>query len=744
MRVEIVSSLACGSQHSCCPLLPRDHRIHGADSTRHSARYRRYSSVKRWISRASITSASRNIPPKWSLNLRNSGTVSDVLQVYKSVPDAIRMRGGHLDIDLLQSSLYKVAKFISCRCPLSAEETACILDIVCHLAHELSESGVTAHVASARCISLTMWSCVKLSEMGGGDMSAACSDLMASCLWRLTSNQCGKVAQLSTEGVGMVYWSLARSKSLSQDESLVSAVAKAAKMRCICLLDSMDIRTIAIVSWSIAKLDCVDRAFHDNGKTTEIFFRLMVDRVRKSFSECNALDLANISWSISRCYPGKYSKFFFALEAYLMESPDLLATFEAQNLSNISWAFAESGNGGERLFDSFASIAVSRQNQLKGEEIASLLWAFASRGHLPPQALLRAIHRRCVYSNGNQVKGTSLFNQMSTQTKANLVWAYARLKVFDAGIFEIVGTSAINDSDSFKQFELVNILWSFASVGLSMYDDGFHGSSGFSKTNPQYNAIDAQRMGILSSRLADKLSKKLFAEFKSPDFGSTYLDFTHQNLSLIVWSLSLLRYYFPIEFEELLTYVLEKINWADNSAHINNIDRSQIYQVYMLHALRFGMGRSTPAGTECSSILYPIGSIDACKSTYTELSRSHLLFQSSFHSDVARILNRLGVSTEMEYVTEEGLVIDLAIPERKIAIEVNGPSHFVTCLDLKGTLPELFSQRRTLDGSSRLKHILLRGLGWHVYSISHFEWELLKGSQERTQYLHSLLNVGSS
>jgi len=33
----------------------------------------------------------------------------------------------------------------------------------------------------------------------------------------------------------------------------------------------------------------------------------------------------------------------------------------------------------------------------------------------------------------------------------------------------------------------------------------------------------------------------------------------------------------------------------------------------------------------------------------------------------------------------------------------------------------------------------LSGLGWNVISISHFEWELLKGNHERSLFVQSLL-----
>jgi hypothetical protein len=41
-------------------------------------------------------------------------------------------------------------------------------------------------------------------------------------------------------------------------------------------------------------------------------------------------------------------------------------------------------------------------------------------------------------------------------------------------------------------------------------------------------------------------------------------------------------------------------------------------------------------------------------------------------------MKALGCKHEVEYVTEGGLVVDIALPQHKMAIEIDGPSHY-TC-----------------------------------------------------------------
>jgi len=64
---------------------------------------------------------------------------------------------------------------------------------------------------------------------------------------------------------------------------------------------------------------------------------------------------------------------------------------------------------------------------------------------------------------------------------------------------------------------------------------------------------------------------------------------------------------------------------------------------------------------------------------------------------------------------------------RGVVVEVDGPSHFV-------------SPDNRQNGSTLLKHRLLRGKGWVVVSVPYFEWNALESGAEAKQgYLQGLL-----
>jgi len=111
------------------------------------------------------------------------------------------------------------------------------------------------------------------------------------------------------------------------------------------------------------------------------------------------------------------------------------------------------------------------------------------------------------------------------------------------------------------------------------------------------------------------------------------------------------------------------------------------------------------------SILY------AAVQAQTEASRTVIV--SSGQREVGESLRRLGISHELEYTTADGLFsIDLAISDRRIALEFDGPSHFTT-----NTLEPL--------GHTRLRDQLLSAMGWHVVSIPFFDWNRLRNRPEQ-------------
>ncbi len=117
----------------------------------------------------------------------------------------------------------------------------------------------------------------------------------------------------------------------------------------------------------------------------------------------------------------------------------------------------------------------------------------------------------------------------------------------------------------------------------------------------------------------------------------------------------------------------------------------------------------------------PSSMLKVAVKTYREKARKVTV--SNGQREVGESLHRLGIPHELECITADGLFsIDLAIVDRCIALEFDGPLHFT-----RNTLEPL--------GHTRLRDRLLSAMGWHVVSIPFFEWDRLHQTEERDAYV---------
>ena len=95
--------------------------------------------------------------------------------------------------------------------------------------------------------------------------------------------------------------------------------------------------------------------------------------------------------------------------------------------------------------------------------------------------------------------------------------------------------------------------------------------------------------------------------------------------------------------------------------------------------------------------------------------------------EVGGSLHRLGILHELEHITADGLFsIDLAVVDRRIAIDFDGPSRFT-----RNTLEPL--------GHTRLRDRLLSAMGWHVVSLPFFDWDRLQRPEQMDAYVEQRL-----
>ena len=95
------------------------------------------------------------------------------------------------------------------------------------------------------------------------------------------------------------------------------------------------------------------------------------------------------------------------------------------------------------------------------------------------------------------------------------------------------------------------------------------------------------------------------------------------------------------------------------------------------------------------------------------------------HNEVMRKLIGMGVAHTYEDIST-GLLLDVAILELQIAIEIDGPYHFA-----RNTFRPL--------GATALKRRHLAAMGWAVFSVTTDDWENAANQKVRLQELRELI-----
>ena len=108
---------------------------------------------------------------------------------------------------------------------------------------------------------------------------------------------------------------------------------------------------------------------------------------------------------------------------------------------------------------------------------------------------------------------------------------------------------------------------------------------------------------------------------------------------------------------------------------------------------------------------------------------------SQLQRSVVAVLQGLGFPLEEEAVLEDagGYSVDVLLHDSHVAVEVDGPSHFVRGAD--GLWP---------SGATLLKQRQLRALGYRLVSVPFWEWNELRSRAEQSTYLQQLLRRGAA
>ena len=173
----------------------------------------------------------------------------------------------------------------------------------------------------------------------------------------------------------------------------------------------------------------------------------------------------------------------------------------------------------------------------------------------------------------------------------------------------------------------------------------------------------------------------------------------------VIWGLATLGWQASSDLGVIFQQLVDAFAHERGPTQLSTVHLSQLFQAHLASQL-LGLGLIT----------LPASMLQVAVQAYREQARKVTV--SNGQREVGESLCRLNISHELEFTTADGLFsIDLAIVDRRIALEFDGPSHFTT-----NTLEPL--------GHTRLRDRLLSAMGWCVVSIPFFEWARLHQTEQ--------------
>lgn len=343
----------------------------------------------------------------------------------------------------------------------------------------------------------------------------------------------------------------------------------------------------------------------------------------------------------------------------------------AQGISNIAWALSKIG--GDILYssemDRIAEVALSKVGEFNSQNVANVAGAFASMRHSVPD-LFAELSRRAA----------DVILTFKEQELAQVLWAFASLYEPSDAIFDALD-SALENGLSFE---------------LSM-------TAASPKDNENYEVVS---WGI---NAMDGLSGS-----------SPIMTFTRDQLGNIAWSYAVLGQLDRSSFTHL---------WR-------TLDRCKGQRLSELYREDVMFASQVHLVNQCLKIEFPHLELSLSSELEKKVikagttKRFNQKTTSSFQKEVARLL----VGTGLDWIKEnvvDGYTVDAVLTDKKVALEIDGPTHFAR-------------NTGTPLGHTILKRRYVTAAGWKVISVPFLEWEELQGAFEQTEYLRELLkkNIG--
>ncbi|XP_042500660.1 RAP domain-containing protein, chloroplastic [Macadamia integrifolia] len=176
---------------------------------------------------------------------------------------------------------------------------------------------------------------------------------------------------------------------------------------------------------------------------------MLVGIAMAALPECSAQGISNIAWALSKI--GGEQLFLTEMDRVAEVAVTKVGEFNSQNVANVAGAFASMQHSALELFSELSTRASDIIHTFRGQELAQVLWAFASL-YEPADLLLDSLDN--TFKDAEDLQ--CCFEEKSTSE--------------EYGSVESIGNLTLEESSDspvlkFNRDQLGNVAWSYAVLG---------------------------------------------------------------------------------------------------------------------------------------------------------------------------------------------------------------------------------------------------------------------------------------
>ena len=373
-----------------------------------------------------------------------------------------------------------------------------------------------------------------------------------------------------------------------------------------------------------------------------------------------------------------------------------LREFAPQALSNTAWAYATAGHAAPALLDAIATEAAQRSlREFKPQELTNTAWAYATAGHAAP-ALLDAIAQEAA----PRLRG------FSPQALSNTAWAFAVADRPASALLDAIAEEAARRGlREFTPQELSNTAWAYATAGHAapalldaIAQEAAPRLRDFTPQALSNTAWAFATLGHAALALLDAIAEEAAQR--------GLRQFNPQELCNTAWAFAAADHPAPALFGSDA--------FVQRCAVERGFVPEALRQLHQWQLWQEERGAAWPP--------LPPELAQRCRAAFCQAKG----VPSRLQLDVAASLSALGLAPREEVRTPQGYSLDAVVSHggREVAVEVDGPSHFV---------------KRAPTGAAALKRRQLRAAGWALLPVPHWEWEALGSKGAKQEYLQGAL-----